>query len=63
MSSPQLLAALPLPFDPLEGRIQASEVVSVHGSRLRKRLEIAAAVDGEGISLHSVRNISPQWLP
>ncbi|KAI9681048.1 MAG: hypothetical protein M1822_007122 [Bathelium mastoideum] len=56
MSSPQILFTLPLPFDHRAGRTQVSEVKSIAGSRKRKRLEVAAAVDGEGISIHSIRN-------
>ena len=54
MSSPQILATLSPPFGSSDGRTQASEVQSVQGSRKRKRLEIAVAVDGEGIRIHSV---------
>ncbi|KAF2238952.1 hypothetical protein EV356DRAFT_563626 [Viridothelium virens] len=55
MASPRILATLPAPFDPLHGRIQASEVQSVQRSRKRKRFEVSAAVDGEGISVHSLQ--------
>ncbi|KAL9096916.1 MAG: hypothetical protein Q9165_000880 [Trypethelium subeluteriae] len=55
MASPRILASLPAPFDPLHGRIQASEVESIQRSRKRKRFEISAVVDGEGISVHSLQ--------
>jgi hypothetical protein len=48
------LAPLPAPLDAKNGRISTSTVSSLTKGKKRKRSEIAAAIDGEGIYLYNV---------
>ncbi|KAF1989994.1 hypothetical protein K402DRAFT_451602 [Aulographum hederae CBS 113979] len=52
---PQTLVSLSQPLDSTNGRVLASAIQSVSGSRKRKRSEIATSVDGEGISIHTIQ--------
>ncbi|KIV99483.1 uncharacterized protein PV09_08903 [Verruconis gallopava] len=52
------LSALPAPLDSHNGRITASVVTSLVRGKKRKRSEIAAAIDGEGVNLYTVEDSS-----
>ena len=52
IEEPYTIAALPKARD--NGRIQASPVHSLNGSRKRKRHEIALGVDGESVNIYNV---------
>ena len=54
IESVSLLAAIPRPLDPEQGRIRLSTVSSFTKSKKRKRLEIAACIDGEAVNIYSV---------
>ena len=54
IGAPFTLASLPHMISSTGGRIHATSVCSVSGSKKRKRTEIAVALDGEGIFIYSV---------
>ena len=54
------IASLPSPLDREGGRIQASSVVEIKGSRKRKRHEVAVGVDGEGVNIYNVTIMEAQ---
>lgn len=54
LQRPSVLAQLPRPFEATTGSTQIGEVYSLIGSKKRKRHEVAAAVDGEGINIYNV---------
>lgn len=54
---PTPLYSLQLPLDKDNGRVLGGPVYTALGSRKRKRAEIATAVDGAGINIHSVRPV------
>ena len=58
MEAPYTVASLPKPLDSDGGRIQAAPVYGIHGSRKRKRHEVAVGIDGEGVNIYSVQNQS-----
>lgn len=55
IETPHTLASLQRPIDSANGRTLAAAVYSLSGSKKRKRSEIAVSIDGEGISVYSVR--------
>lgn len=55
LQAPSLIASLPRPFS--EGKCQFAEVYGLEGSKKRKRYEVAAAIDGEGVNIYNVGNI------
>ena len=56
IEAPYILASLPQPLDNTNGRTQAAVVHSLSSSKKRKRTELAASVDGEGIFIYAVRH-------
>lgn len=58
LPQPSVLAQLPRPLQASAGRTQVGEVFSLAESKKRKRYEVAVAVDGEGLNIYNVRNIS-----
>lgn len=52
LQAPSLVASLPRPFS--VGRCQFAEVHGLDGSKKRKRYEVAAAIDGEGVNIYNV---------
>ena len=51
---PSVLAQLPRPFEATAGTTRIGEVVSLVGSKKRKRHEVVAAIDGEGVNIYNV---------
>lgn len=49
-----VLGSLPRPLDKAQGQTYGSFTVGLADSKVRKRHEIASAVDGEGIYIHKV---------
>ena len=62
IESVSLLATIPHPLDPEQGRILLSTVSSFTKSKKRKRLEIAACIDGEAVNIYSVCCLYPIQL-
>lgn len=62
MEAPYTIASLPSPLDKEQGKIHVAPIHTLKGSKKRKRHEIAAAVDGEGISLCNVSCASERGL-
>lgn len=66
VEAPYTIASLTKPFDRENGRIHASPVYTIDGSRKRKRHEIAAAIDGEALNIYNVMTKRPlcavSWL-
>lgn len=61
IGAPFTLASLPKPVTATNGRIHATGVCSISGIKKRKRTEIVVGVEGECISIYSVRShISPR---
>ena len=54
IEAPYTIVSVPNPLDSIHGRIQASSVIALRGSRKRKRHEVAVGVDGEGVNLYNV---------
>ncbi|KAK4997718.1 hypothetical protein LTR66_002915 [Elasticomyces elasticus] len=54
LEAPHTLVSLPKPLDHVDGRIQVSAVYGFRGPKRRKRPEIVAAVDGEGLFVYNV---------
>ncbi|PGH23792.1 hypothetical protein AJ80_02222 [Polytolypa hystricis UAMH7299] len=52
---PSTLAQLPRPLGASSTKYQFSEVQGLAGSKKRKRYEVAAAVDGEGVNIYNVQ--------
>lgn len=61
MDAPYTIASLPNPLDKENGGTYAAPIHAFKGRRKRKRHEVAAAVDGEGISIYNVDH--PRSLP
>jgi hypothetical protein len=55
LQAPSVLAQLPRPFEATTGSTQIGEVYSLIGSKKRKRHEVTAAIDGEGVNIYNVR--------
>ncbi|KAK2748163.1 hypothetical protein FQN57_001288 [Myotisia sp. PD_48] len=55
LQAPSLLAQLPQPLGSDGGKVQFGEVYGVHGIKKRKRHEIVAAIDGEGINIYNAQ--------
>ncbi|KAM5445446.1 hypothetical protein MaudCBS49596_007505 [Microsporum audouinii] len=55
LPAPSLLAQLPRPLANAGGKIQFAEVYGVQGLKKRKRHEIAAAIDGEGVNIYNAQ--------
>ncbi|KAK2754588.1 hypothetical protein FQN54_006989 [Arachnomyces sp. PD_36] len=56
LQPPSTLAQLPQPFKAATGSTQIGEVYSLVGSKKRKRHEVAAAIDGEGVNIYNVQS-------
>ncbi|KAL6709144.1 hypothetical protein ACN47E_001960 [Coniothyrium glycines] len=56
IGAPFTLASLPKPIASSGGRVHATAVCSVSGIKKRKRTEIVAGLDGEGVSIYSLQN-------
>lgn len=56
IGAPFTLASLSRPVGSTNGRIHATGVCSISGIKKRKRTEIVVGVEGECISIYSVRN-------
>lgn len=55
LQPPSLLAQMPQPLgNAAQGKVRFAEIHGVHGSKKRKRYEIAAAIDGEAVNLYNV---------
>lgn len=54
LQPPSVLAKLPRPFEAKTGSTQIGEVYSLTASKKRKRHEVAAAIDGEGVNIYNV---------
>lgn len=54
LPAPSLLAQLPRPLANAGGKIQFGEAYGIQGSKKRKRHEITAAIDGEGVNIYNV---------
>lgn len=54
LQPPSVLAKLPRPFDSKTGSTQIGEVFGLAGSKKRKRYEVTAAIDGEGVNIYNV---------
>ena len=54
IEAPYTITSLPRPLDRKHGRIQASSVFGLGGSRKRKRHEVAVGIDGEGVTIYNV---------
>lgn len=59
MDAPYTIATLPKPLDEEHGQIAVAPVYALKGSKKRKRHEVAATVDGEGISIYNVSSMAP----
>lgn len=55
IGEPHIIASLPRPFNSENGKLRASPVYSLEGSRKRKRNEIVAGIDGEAVNVYHVR--------
>lgn len=55
IGAPFTLASLPKPVSSTNGRIHAAGVCSISGIKKRKRTEIVVGLDGESVSIYSVR--------
>jgi hypothetical protein len=54
LQAPSILAQLPRPLQPSDGKCLFGEVFSVVGSKKRKIYEVAAAVDGAVVNIYNV---------
>lgn len=52
------VASLPKPLDADHGTTKAAPVYGLHGSKKRKRHEVAVGVDGEGVNIYNVQSQS-----
>lgn len=60
IGSPYTLASLPKPIKSSNGQVHVAGLCSLSGIKKRKRTEIAVGLDGEGVSIYSVRlNVPP----
>jgi hypothetical protein len=57
------LATLSKPVASTNGRMHAASVCSISGIKKRKRTEIAVGLDGEGVSIYSVRETGAFCAP
>ena len=48
------IATLPQPLDTENGRIQAAITRGLSNGQVRKRHEVVAAIDGDGLYIHNV---------
>ncbi|DAA73220.1 TPA_exp: Uncharacterized protein A8136_5145 [Trichophyton benhamiae CBS 112371] len=55
LPAPSLLAQLPRPLANAGGKIQFGEAYGIQGSKKRKRHEITAAIDGEGVNIYNAQ--------
>ncbi|KAK2809549.1 hypothetical protein FQN49_008608, partial [Arthroderma sp. PD_2] len=55
LPAPSLLAQLPRPLANAGGKIQFGEVHGIQGFKKRKRHEITAAIDGEGVNIYNAQ--------
>ncbi|KAF3483367.1 uncharacterized protein GIQ15_02691 [Arthroderma uncinatum] len=55
LPAPSLLAQLPQPLANAGGKIQFGEVHGIQGFKKRKRHEITAAIDGEGVNIYNAQ--------
>ncbi|EFR04709.1 hypothetical protein MGYG_07718 [Nannizzia gypsea CBS 118893] len=55
LPAPSLLAQLPRPLVNAGGKIQFGEVYGIQGLKKRKRHEIIAAIDGEGVNIYNAQ--------
>ena len=54
LQAPSILAQLPRPLGVSHGKSRFGEVVSIVGSKKRKRCEVVAAVDGTVVNIYNV---------
>jgi hypothetical protein len=55
IGAPFTLASLSKPISSTNGHVHAAGVCSISGVKKRKRTEITVGIDGEGVSIYSVR--------
>lgn len=58
IGAPFTLATLSKPVGFTNGRAHAASVCSISGIKKRKRTEVAVGLDGEGVSIYSVRPLT-----